>query len=634
MSHQITLVFPVPPAYNSCEFVQQVIQIISFMNHSLRSLLYLTLIGWLAGTITARAVPPGITVSVTPNVISNNYPGFITLTIGGLTNLAQIKVQTYWDLNSNGVVDIGEPLVDVVGLKESGVTLVGGITNVSIPFDANASTSAITASLSFAPPLNNVTGQKIFRVSSNPTGGFTPVNATLTVTNAALAQWVSGTVYSNGVAPLPYAVVVALTATNQNYVAGAQADAAGHYVLALAPGSYLLLPALPGFYTDQSLLPQIDLTAGHPVTNDLVVTNGLVSVSGRVYDYGNSNLLGGIFLQAQSGNLFGIGFSDTNGNFSVGATSNNWKLKITSERLGWRGYLAPQGTALTVNTVAGNVTNADLPLYRGNAMIYGQVTLSNQPVPNVVLEADDSNQLLTGKVFTDAGGYYALPIFVNAGFFGGTTTWHGSISSGSLPDNLQNFIFNQQDMANLGTNQALNLNLAGLPVTTTLAGRLVNPAGTPIGNISVGASAMVNGLSYSAGYIDTDTNGYFTFGVAAGSWMPAANCCGSDGYEAIGYYAPAYATVTVPPAATNLVLLLYPASQPALGAAQKVGNSLFDFNLYGAAGYNYAVQYSTNLAGTNWITSTVISNYPGGAYLLQDNQAINPSRFYRVLPAP
>jgi hypothetical protein len=42
------------------------------------------------------------TLTVSPTVTSNTYPGVITLTITGLTNGEQVAIQEFMDLNANG----------------------------------------------------------------------------------------------------------------------------------------------------------------------------------------------------------------------------------------------------------------------------------------------------------------------------------------------------------------------------------------------------------------------------------------------------------------------------------------------------------------------------------------------------
>jgi len=576
-----------------------------------------------------------VALSVSPAVTSNTYPGVVMLTVTGLTNFQQVKVQTYLDLNSNGVVDPSEPLLDVFNLKESGATTVGGITNLNIPYDSNPATDTITATLSFAPPLENLTGQRIYRVMGNPASAFTPVTAVMTVTNAVLGQTVSGVVYSNGVAPLPYAVVVALTATNQNYVAGTVSDANGNYQLALSPGSYFLMPAFPGFYADQSQLPLVNLTSGLSVTNDLVLTNGTVSITGSVYDAGNSNLLGGVFLQAQSDNFFEIAFTDTNGNYFVGTTSNQWKIRISDERLARRGYLSLQTSSFIANTSSGSVSNANIGLYKGNALFYGQLTISNLPIPNVSMEANDDWQIYSSKGYTDLNGNYAVATLVNTNALPPGTTWFCSPSPGGDWTLLNRFIFNYADGVGFASNQIFSQNFAGLPTATTISGRLVNNTNAPIVGVGVGGNATIGGLQYITSFVDTDTNGNFSISTAAGTWHINANCCGNNSLQSQDYYEMESVPVTVPPAATGITLTAFPANQPQFGQPQWNSNSQFNFKVYGAVGHNYTIQSLDNLASTNWSPFNVISNMPNGSsYYLEDNQATTTAKFYRVFLGP
>jgi hypothetical protein len=578
-------------------------------------------------------------LTVTPSVTSNTYSGAITLNITGLTNGQQVKVQTYLDLNGNGVVEANDPLMDVFSVTDGGAQVIGGITNVSVPYDSNTATGAITTALSFAPPLENIVGQKIYRVLSNPSGAFTPVTAVLNITNASLGQSVSGIVYSNGVTPMPGAVVVALTLTNQNYVCGAIADGSGHYFLTLSPGAYLLIPVLPGYYADQSLAPAITLTNGMSATNNLSLTNGTVAISGSVYDTASSNTLGGVFLQAQAQSLFAVTFTDTNGNYTFYGTSNNWKIKISDERMARRGYLSPQGNALTVDASFGNVTNADIGLYRGNALFYGQVTISGAPVPNCAMGGNDNDQQFTSKGYTDLNGDYGVVALVNTNVLDPGVTWtcspNNADQSGPQIQALANYIFSQVSGVPLATNESDLANFIGLPVTATISGQMVNNQGVPVSGVGVGANASIDGSQFVTAYVDTDANGDYSFGAASGQWDVNANCCGSDGLDNSGYYDPSnFYVVNIPPNNPVVDIVVYPANLPLLGQPGKVSSSQFNLNLYGASGFNYTVQSSTNLAGANWSTLTIVTNFPGNPYLIQDFHATNATRFYRAFQGP
>jgi hypothetical protein len=590
---------------------------------------------WLGSGSFSRAA---VALNIEPSTVGNTYPGFITLNITGLTNGETVKVQTYLDLNSNGVVDAGEPLIDAFNLTDGKATVIGGITNISVPFDSNPATGEITASLSFAPTLENIVGQKIYRIVSNPSGAFSPVTAVLNVTNTALGQAVSGIVYSNGIAPLAHAVVVALTATEQNYVGATIADSSGHYYLTLNPGSYILVPTFPGgYYTDQSVAPMVTLTNGVSVTNNLVVTNGTVTISGQVYDAGNSNTLGGVFVQLGSGNLLSFSFTDTNGDYTAGVTSNDWKIQISPERLSRRGYVTPQGNALKVNATLGDVANADIALYKGNALFYGQLTATNTPIPNISIESNDGNQLLHGKSYTDADGNYAVVALVNTNVLGTNDfDWYCSPSSGDNAGAAALFadnIFNQAQNIDLTTNQAYLESFVGLAANATISGQLVNNSGVPISGVGVGASATINGLQYVTAFLDTDSSGDYSVAAANGQWYVSANNSGTDdSLNNQGYYDPlGYHVVTIPPDNAVVNITAYPLGTPFLNQTERISPTQFGFNLTGSAGFNYAVQVSTNLASGNWVTITTITNFPGNQQFIEDNQATNSQRFYRVL---
>jgi hypothetical protein len=274
------------------------------------------------------------TFSVSPPAISNMYSGVITLDIGGLATGEPVGVQRYLDMNANGVLDVGEPLVDGFRVTDGGANIIGGVTNINVPFDRNAATGAITTTLNMGTPqpLQNTVGAYIFRVFS-PTNNFSPTNATFVITNATYPQSVSGTVFSNGVAPLAGAVVVVLQQPSSGdegegeYVSGAVADATGHYQLNLNPGNYVLLPAMPGYFTDQSLAAMVVLTNGMAATNDLYLTNYTATISGNVHDSGSSSPLGGVMLLLEgSGNLFAITLTHTNGNYTAGVC---WRGALT-----------------------------------------------------------------------------------------------------------------------------------------------------------------------------------------------------------------------------------------------------------------------------------------------------------------
>ena len=376
----------------------------------------------LFGVSQVSLAQPGLSVS--PSVTSNSSTGFIKLNITGLTNGEQVVVQKWLDLNGNGLIDAGEPMVDAFNLTDGGAMTIGGITNVSVPFDSNPAGGAITATLNFAADLilENMVGHFVYQVTS-PSQRFAPVTATFAVTNALTTQSIQGTVYNNGV-PLPNAVVVAQDQQANNPAGAAVADSNGNYSLSLPPGNYSLIAALPNCYFDQSLAPSVTLTNGMSATNDLYLTNGTVTISGNVYDAGNSNGLDGLLVTLQSGNFFAVAFTDTNGNYSAAVTPSFWKLQVDKQRLARRAYVFPEAT-FQVDATGGPVSSANMALPKANALFYGRIT-DNASTPYANIEADGSaGNNYDAKGYSDANGNYAVAVLGDQ-----TNQWNCGVNSG------------------------------------------------------------------------------------------------------------------------------------------------------------------------------------------------------------
>jgi len=165
---------------------------------------------------TARAT---VTFTNTPAAVSNTYTGTITLQIGGLTNTETVVIQKYLDLNTNGIIDSGDLLVQQFSLTDGQAGMViGGVTNFNVPGDLNAATGAITATLNFqnGDIAQNIIGKYLYKLSS-PAGHFTPLTNSFTVTNFPFAQKFTGNVVSNSTSvTVSNAIVILLPpVTNQ-----------------------------------------------------------------------------------------------------------------------------------------------------------------------------------------------------------------------------------------------------------------------------------------------------------------------------------------------------------------------------------------------------------------------------------
>lgn len=566
------------------------------------------------------------TLTVSPAVSSNTYPGYITLTIVGLTNSENVTVQKWTDANTNGAIDAGDLLTDTFAIADGGASLISGITNISVPFDSNNATDTITTVLNFAPPLTleNTVARQIYRVLS-PTGRFAPVTATFNVTNAATGQRLTGIVYSNGVTPLAYATVVALLNNGNGYAGATVADANGRYSLNLNPGTYFLVAVAPNYYYDQATAPIMTLTNGVAATNNLTLIPGTTTISGKLFDSANSNGVGAVMLQLQSGNLFAIAFTDTNGNYSAAVTPNFWKIKPTKERLVRRAFVASQ-KSLQVDTSGGNVTNASIALYRGNALFYGRITDSfNVPFPNLRIDAGDgSNNLYSANSYSDPNGYFAV---VALGGVSSDWSCHANTSDNPI---LASYIINSPDNTNIAPGQAILQNFVALPATAHISGQVHDNLGNAVSGVAIYANTFINSKTYTSQNVDTDGSGNYLLNVASGTWGVNFSQGGQSGLDTAGlvdYFQPHL--VSLPPTNAVLNLIVYQNGTPVMSAPSRPAPGQFGFSINGSVNTSYDVQTVTNLAATNWATlyTLTLTNTP---FPVTDTHATNSQRYYRV----
>ncbi len=569
------------------------------------------------------------TLTVSPASTSNNYTGIITLNIGGLTNGERVIIQKWLDLNGNGAIDPGEPVIDTFKIADNDLTnnVIAGVTNLNVPYDLNPATGAITTTLNFAGSMaiENMVGHYVYQLVS-PTGRFAPVTALFAVTNASLPQSVSGIVYNNGLTPLPYGVVVVQDQQAGNPAGAVVADGGGHFFLTLPPGGYSLIAGFPNYYFDQSQAPSVVLTDGMAATNNLSLTNGTVTVSGSVYNSANSNSIGGLLLTLGSGNLFAIAFTDTNGSYSAAVTPSMWKVQPTKERLVRRAYVLPKITTQW-DTTTNSVANANIALPQATALFYGRITdNSNVPLANVEMDVSANNDY-SSKGFSDPDGNYA------GAALGGLTneSWNCNVNSG-VGTPVGNYVLNQFDQLTLSSNQTVLQNFTALPATARISGQVLDNSGNPITGVELMASTSIGTNNYSSLDGTTDNSGNYSLAVATGSWNVQFVLGGGDSgnLDAQGYVdllAPH--NVSIPPTNVILNLTVYPIGTPLISAPQRYSPTQFGFLVNGASNVSYTVQVSTSLASPSWSTVTSFTLFTNPVPVL-DTHATNSQRFYRV----
>jgi hypothetical protein len=502
---------------------------------------------------TARAV----TFSVTPSAVSNTYNGTIMLQVTGLTNGETVVVQKFLDANTNGVVDASDWLVQQFSLTDGQAGMaIGGIVNSNVPGDTDATGGQITAQLLFhnGDFIQNVAGQYAFKLSS-PGGHFAPITNLFSVTNVPYAQKFTGNVVSNRTSTtLPNAMVLLFGPPRPGKngpggppLAGGMANNAGSYTIPAPPGTYMVVAFKGNYLGDFSMPPILTLGSGQTLTTNLTLTNATSSISGSLVDANNSGIgLPGILLSANANSgLMGVGFTDTNGNYTLGVQSGSgqWGLSFDDTSLIVHGYLGLQNKT---NVYAGQ-TNVALAVPKATALFYGNVKdgLGN-PLPGIDVYAyDNNNQLYQTDGYTDANGKYVAGVL---GGLGGNDPWSVQISSDSSPTN---YIFSQPAFAqaggtNLSAGTAVQVKFTALLATNHITGWLKDNNGNPIAGVWVWANATINGADYNQGGASTDSNGNYSLNVANGTWTVGISTCSdcNDGLPG-GYLSPANQSVVI-----------------------------------------------------------------------------------------
>jgi hypothetical protein len=170
--------------------------------------------------------------------------------------------------------------------------------------------------------------------------------------------------------------------------------------------------------------------------------------------------------------------------------------------------------------------------------------------------------------------------------------------------------------------------------TALIYGSVKDNLGNPLVGLDVYANDN-NNLYQTDGY--TDASGNYVLGVlglgSSDSWYVQAN-----GNNQLTNYIFTQENINGNINAGQAVLQNFTAilatNNPGilLTAPTWLGNAQFGFTLNGSPGTSYTVLATTNvtLPLSNWFT-VLVTNLPGNSAFIQDNQATNKQRFYRVV---
>jgi hypothetical protein len=561
----------------------------------------------LAALVQTQIARSAVTFSVTPSAVSNTYNGTITLQIAGLTNGETVVIQKYLNASGQGVIATNDWLVEQFNLTDGQPGMViGGVTNFNVPGDTDGmSNGQITADLNFQNGdfMQDIVGEYLFKLSS-PVGHFSPITNEFSVTNYPFPQKFTGTVFSNGSSTVvPYAMVMLSPGGGDSSpTAGVMADSSGAYTIRAAVGAYVTVATGEGYVFSGGKHTGTPLTlgAGQTITTNLAITNATATISGRLVDATNSSLgLAGIlmFAQAESG-LMGVGFTDANGDFTVGVFPSpvQWDVAASDSSFLVSGYLRPQDTNANAGT-----SGLTLAASKGTALFYGSVldTLGN-PIQGVEVGASDNNNLYEGDAYTDANGNY---VTVALGGLTNDSWWVGINQSAS------NYVFSQPAIeqngnASINAGEALQANFTGVPAPYTISGTLTGATGSPFAGIGVYANATINGVNYNLNSVDTDNNGDYSLNVSSGTWNLGVNTGGGGDSLPAGYFVSAPTVVVSNTSVANINITALMGTHTISGSlTDNHGNPIAGVDVYAyVSGQNYNLNATTDTNGNYSLT--------------------------------
>lgn len=566
----------------------------------------------------------GVGVSISPSVTSNTYPGGrFTVQVTGVNTGDTISVKHYLDVNGNGIIDDGDMLMEAYGVTDGVMSMIGGATNLNVPGDLNSTNGIITTFIPYdmTRPQMGI-GQHLIKVSS-PATNFTAITNTIVITNWPFPQSISGTVTCAS-SNVPNAAIVVLDNSDPNgkngLVAEVLADATGAYNVKLPAGSYMLLSFKAGYVYSMATAPQVTLTNGASLTNNLVLIPATQTCSGAIMDSVSSNGIPGVFAIFQSaGGLISIASSDKSGTITFPTTPDVWSPEIDNTTVAPIGYITPQKNFLLFDTTTNAVTNLVISLPHGTAMVYGTIRDgSNNPLSGITFYGNDSASTLESYGLSDSNGNYCVVTTA--------TNWWVNPDNNALATN---DIVGGENEASLTNGQAIRQDLVVVQATAYFHGTVRDNKGQPVVGVSMWSGTTYNGVNFNSN-AQTDTNGNYSLAAFNATWNVGISCIGNINLSDLGLQCPSGNTQLTLPGSTLVNFTLYPLGTSKLSAPYVTHPGQAAITIYGDTGTNYVVQYTTNVANTNaWQTlGTIMLTNPVG--VIWDNNATNKSRSYRA----
>jgi hypothetical protein len=446
--------------------------------------------------------PPELSLAITPASLYRDEASEVVLTISGASAGAALFVEEAIDLDGDGVLDDGEPVVGRFSVTD------GKVGNRLVPGDADGVADgnlSVVLNGYYINDLHHIAGEHLFSIGD----GKSSASHSLSVSPAGLMQALHGYVRDTQGSVVAGALVQARDPWGHNFGYAVSAADGFYRIEVEAPGEYLPVATADGYLFDLAAAQSLTLSAGATLESDIVLAAGDAVISGRV-SKSAGEAVAGLPLTAQSGRFLGRTLTDFAGGYSLHLIGGRYDLgadRFSAEST--QGVSATVTTPLSVDVTSGDtLPGVDLGLSAIDPGCEGAVQdAAGSAVAGVPLVATAAEAVGTKhSVLSGADGGFvfdptAQTLSLNDTLAQGTGFIGDKVSSPAL--------------SCLGTTITVS------PVEAWLQGEIVDETGQPLGGVPVQAASEA-GASVVIG--STAADGSYRLGLSVGEWLVSADC--------------------------------------------------------------------------------------------------------------
>lgn len=452
--------------------------------------------------------PPAMRASLSRNSIDSDEATEVVLSIVNLASSAEALVEEFIDVNGNGLIDAGEPLIRTFTLQDERYSDDLNVQGDEALLNMQAAEGTVMTTLNylFVHDLYHAPGRHLFRISD----GVVEQLLSLDIDLASQQQVSSGFVLDDQGRPVTGSIIRGLDNWGRTF-GYACSDVNGAYTFGLSgPGEYRLVPFLAGHVYDKILNPPITVASGEAVNQNLILTAVTNRAMGLIRDPAQARPISGVLVKAENERYVGYAWSDLLGSYELALPDGDYQLSVDM----FSAYgSSPQGvytygTPLQNIAVAGDATLAtiDLNTYQ-TTCLWTVRDQFNNAMPGIPLNGvinDGSGREM--HAVSDFRGWYSIA----AGLY--PNNWMGEVSLNDPAAQLAGYVGDRFAFAPWDCSPK---NLTVYPIDAWIAGSVTDGGGQLFANVPLELSSLGTGVRVQG---RTNAEGRYQMGVHPGDW--------------------------------------------------------------------------------------------------------------------